>query len=74
MTGAPGDIISNLDETGVTTIQKVPKVVATKGFKQVGQITSRERCEIVTVCVIVSTAGKHYHKRLCSRVKKTSKG
>ena len=43
--GASGDIIFNLDETGVTTVQNFPKVVATKGLKQVGQITSRERGE-----------------------------
>ena len=56
--GASGDRIFNLDETGVTTVQKVPKVVATKGLKQVGQITSRERGELVTVCVIVSASGQ----------------
>ena len=58
MIGASGDRIFNLDETGVTTVQKVPKVVATKGLKQVGQITSRERGELVTVCVIVSASGQ----------------
>ena len=58
MIGASGDRIVNLDETGVTTVQKVPKVVATKGLKQVGQITSRERGELVTVCVIVSASGQ----------------
>ena len=56
--GASGDRIFNLDETGVTTVQKVPKVVATKGLKQVGQITSRKRGEFVTVCVIVSASGQ----------------
>ena len=56
--GASGDRIFNLAETGVTTVQKVPKVVATKGLKQVGQITSRERGELVTVCVIVSESGQ----------------
>ena len=56
--GASGDRMFNLDETGVTTVQKVPKVVATKGLKQVGQITSRERGELVTVCVIVSASGQ----------------
>ncbi len=58
MIGASGDRIFNLDETGVTTVQKVPKVVATEGLKQVGQITSRERGELVTVCVIVSASGQ----------------
>ena len=42
----------------VTTVRKFPKVVATKGLKQVGQITSRKRGELVTVCVIVSASGQ----------------
>ena len=58
MIGASCDRIFNLDETWGTTVQKVPKVVATKGLKQVGQITSRERGELVTVCVIVSASGQ----------------
>ena len=46
MIGASGDRISNLDETGVTTVQKVPKVVATKGLKQVGHDeTFHHQCE-----------------------------
>ncbi|XP_065658600.1 uncharacterized protein LOC136083119 [Hydra vulgaris] len=49
--------IFNLDETGFTTVQKTPRVIASKESKQVGQITSRERGELVTVCCIVSAAG-----------------
>ena len=49
MIGASGDRIFNLDETGVTTVQKVTKLVATKGIKQLGQITSREHVELMTV-------------------------
>ncbi|XP_004207368.1 uncharacterized protein LOC101235677 [Hydra vulgaris] len=49
--------ILNLDETGFTTVQKTSRVIASKGTKQVGQITSRERGELVTVCCIVSAAG-----------------
>lgn len=52
-----GRIIFNLDETGCTTVQKVPKVVAEKGCKLVGQVTSRERGELVTMCSIVSATG-----------------
>ena len=40
----------NLDESGVTTVQKVPRVISKKGVKQIGQITSQERGELVT-CV-----------------------
>ncbi|ELU07536.1 hypothetical protein CAPTEDRAFT_188040 [Capitella teleta] len=35
--------IFNVDETGLMTVQKPPKVIAAKGVKQVGQITSAER-------------------------------
>ena len=47
----------NLDETGVTTVQKPRSVVATKGVKQIGSITSAERGELVTMCVAVSASG-----------------
>lgn len=53
-----GAQIFNLDETGITTAHKVPKVVAPRGAKQLGQITSRERGELVTMCCIVSAAGQ----------------
>ena len=52
-----GRVIYNLDETGCTTVPRVPKVVAQKGVKQVGQVTSRERGELVTLCGIVSATG-----------------
>ncbi|KAJ8909935.1 hypothetical protein NQ315_005654 [Exocentrus adspersus] len=37
------DQIYNMDETALTTVQGSGKVIATKGQKQVGQITSNER-------------------------------
>lgn len=49
--------IWNLDETGVTTVQRVSKIIAEKGTKQVGGITSSERGVLVTVCVAVSAIG-----------------
>lgn len=49
--------IYNVDETGVTTVQKPPKVIAKKGLKQVGAITSSERGTLVTVCVAVNAIG-----------------
>ena len=48
----------SIDETGVTTVQKVTQVVATKCIEHVGQITSREHVELMTVCVIVSASGQ----------------
>lgn len=38
----PSDIY-NMDETGITTVQKPNKVIARRGFKQIGRITSAER-------------------------------
>lgn len=52
-----GRRIFNLDETGCTTVQRVSKVVAAKGCKQVGQVTSRERGELVIMSAIVSATG-----------------
>lgn len=49
--------IWNLDETSVTTVQRVGKVIAEKGTKQVGGITSAEKGVLVTVCVAVSAIG-----------------
>lgn len=49
--------IYNLDETGCTTVQKVAKVIAGKGVHQVGQVTARERGELVTMVGIVSANG-----------------
>nr|XP_047132477.1 MFS-type transporter clz9-like [Hydra vulgaris] len=46
--------IYNVDETGLTTVQKPVKVIAKKGDKQVGRITSAERGTLVTVCCAVN--------------------
>ena len=52
------DMIFNLDETGITTVQNIPKVLAAKGLKQVGQIIAAERGTLVTVCCCASAVGK----------------
>ena len=45
--------IYNVDETGVTTVQGKPsKVIALKGHKQVGNVTSAERGQLVTVQIV----------------------
>ncbi|XP_074040581.1 uncharacterized protein [Leptinotarsa decemlineata] len=49
--------IFNLDETGVTTVPPVTKVIAQKGEKQIGQVTSRERGELVTQVGIICANG-----------------
>ncbi|XP_039282445.1 uncharacterized protein LOC120350969 [Nilaparvata lugens] len=52
----PADIW-NVDETGVTTVQKPDRVIGRKGFRQIGKMTSAERGTLVTVALAVSAAG-----------------
>ena len=47
----------NLDETGVTTVQRPCKIIAEKGVKQIGSATSTERGNLVTVIHAVNAAG-----------------
>lgn len=49
--------IWNVDETGMTTVQKPDRVVARRGFKQIGKLTSAERGTLVTLTVAVSAGG-----------------
>ncbi|CAG4987992.1 unnamed protein product [Parnassius apollo] len=49
--------IYNCDETGCTTVQQCPKVLASKKAKQVGHATSAERGTLVTVCLAVNAIG-----------------
>jgi len=49
--------IYNVDETAVTTVQRPAKVVAGKGTKQVGRITSAERGTLVTACCCINAVG-----------------
>lgn len=51
------DSIYNVDETGLTTVQKPPKIIAAKGAKQVGQVTSAEQGTLVTTCCAVNAVG-----------------
>ena len=55
-TFAPEDIY-NADETGVTTVQSPKQVVAPRGSKQVGAVTSMERGQLVTVICAVNAVG-----------------
>ena len=50
----------NKDETGITNVQESGKIVATKGVRQAGKMTSEERGAIVTVLCAMSAAG-HVH-------------
>ena len=51
------DRVYNCDETGLTTAHKPPKVVAARGKKQIGQVTSAERGELVTLLFIINAIG-----------------
>ena len=50
--------IWNVDETGVTTVQKPCNIVATKGVKQVGALTSGEGGTLVSICAAVNAQGR----------------
>ena len=54
---ANGSRVFNLDETGLTTVQKPKKIIAQKGLKQLNQVTSGERGELVTLLVCISAVG-----------------
>jgi hypothetical protein len=49
--------IYNLHETGITTLVQALNIVARKGTKQVGQIVSAERGQLITICGIVNASG-----------------
>lgn len=54
---ADGTRIFNLDETSTSTVQKPQKIVAPKGKKCIGKVTSGERGTLVTTCCIISASG-----------------
>nr|XP_047140257.1 MFS-type transporter clz9-like [Hydra vulgaris] len=49
--------IFNFDETGITTVQKPNKIIACKGIKQVGALTSQKRGTLVTMVIAVNAYG-----------------
>jgi len=49
--------IRNLDETGVTTVQRPSKILAEKGTKQVGSVVSQERGSLITLSCAVNALG-----------------
>jgi transposase-like protein len=51
------DRIFNFDESGISTVLDTPKVLAAKTQRQVGQIVSAERGELVTFGGIISASG-----------------
>jgi len=51
--------IWNMDETGVTTVQSPNRVMARRGYKQVGSIVSAERGTLVTMACAISAIGNN---------------
>lgn len=49
--------IWNTDETGITTVQCPDRVIAKRGAKQVGSVTSGEKGTLVTFAVAISASG-----------------
>ncbi|GFR94937.1 tigger transposable element-derived 4-like protein [Elysia marginata] len=49
--------IYNMDEMGITTVQRPDKIVARKGTKQVEKMTSAERETLVTLACSVGASG-----------------
>lgn len=58
----------NLNETGLSTVHTPVRVIAAKGIKQVGSITSAERGVNVTMICCISAIGNCVPPLLCSRV------
>lgn len=52
-----GDRIFNFDESGISTVLNTPRVLADKSQKQIGQLVSAERGELVTFGGIISASG-----------------
>lgn len=55
----PATRVFNMDETGISTVQKPGKILAPKGQKQVGSVTSWERGRNITVVCAVSASGAY---------------
>lgn len=51
--------IWNCDETGVTTVHVPPKIIGPRGIKQIGQMTSGERGQNVTIIAAINALGNH---------------
>lgn len=51
------DRIYNFDESGISTVLETPKILADKKQKQIGQLVSAERGELVTFGGIISASG-----------------
>lgn len=69
--------IFNMDETGISTVQDPGKIIAPKGQKRVGSVTSWERGKNVTVICSMSASGTFVppvfifpRKRMCHQLQR----
>ena len=53
-----GSRIFNMDESGISTVQRPPRIIAEKGKRTVGIVTSAERGVTVTMVACMSAAGQ----------------
>lgn len=53
----PAHMIYNTDETGCSTVTTPPKIIAARGSKQIGQVTSAERGTLITTLFFINAAG-----------------
>ncbi|KAI0236606.1 hypothetical protein LSAT2_012836 [Lamellibrachia satsuma] len=54
-----GSRLWNMDESGLTAVHKPGRIIAKKGQKQVGKITSGERGKTVTILCSINAHGRH---------------
>lgn len=57
----------NVDETGFTTVHKPDRIVARRGFRQIGSLTSAERGHLVTAAFAVNASGNSIPLFWCFR-------
>ncbi|GBN52783.1 hypothetical protein AVEN_74880-1 [Araneus ventricosus] len=50
----------SVDETGVTMVQKPRKIIARKGAKEIGSVTSVERGTLVTMALAVGAMATQF--------------
>jgi hypothetical protein len=60
----PPHRIYNVDETGLSIVHMPPKILALKGIKQLGSVTSGERGQNVTLIAAIHAVGSHLPQML----------
>jgi len=66
------DRIYNVDESGLTVVHKPRKVLAMKGMKQVGKVTSGEKGQTTTIVCAMNAAGSYVPPMIIFKRKRMS--